>query len=73
MRAKRFSPGLVMRGISGSGHSGFGADDDGASAISAGSDGVGGLVAAIFVLLELCASEESSHLLLFSPEKKKEK
>lgn len=69
MRAKRFSPGLVMRGISDSEHSGFGAYDGVASAISAGSDGVGGLVAAIFVLLELFASEESAHFLLFAPTK----
>lgn len=63
MRAKRFSPGLVLRENSGRELSGVGAEDDGASAFSAGSNGVGVLVAAIFVF-ELFASEESTHFLL---------
>lgn len=64
VRARRFSPGLVLRGESGSEVSRLGAEDGGASAISAVSGGVGVVVAAIFVLLELFASKKSAHFLL---------
>lgn len=54
VRAKRFSPGLVLRS------SILGAETGGVSVISAVGGGVGVLVAAIVVLLELFASEKSN-------------
>lgn len=47
VRVRRFSPGLFLRGQSGSEFSRLGAEDGGASAISAVGGGVGVVVAAI--------------------------
>lgn len=65
VRARRFSPGLVLRSKSGSKFSILGAETGGASAISAFGGGVGVLVAAIVVLLELFASEKSNQFFCY--------